>query len=449
MQRKKLHIHTSEVTARNMEAESNRFNLKCLAVLCCFSVICGICNRLGVFTVDPLTMQIAVVATVVFCLLPIAIWLVHDRLMKKPESILLWSGFKYLIIASTFFAISVTCVTLTFHAVLLMVLPGVFAAQYPTQKRLRRWAIIGSLVLVPAGVYGGYFFGIVDLNLFSGVVHKGVLPLAERIAACPPERYLSLFLHYVMPRYLALLVIQILLFGISKRNSVMTRRQMELSETANAEMNKRNKLQNAIIDRLSSVIESRDENTGEHVLRTKNYVRILAEEMSKDHLFAKQLTPEVIEEMVNAAPLHDIGKIAIPDAILLKPGRLTPAEFEVIKGHAQKGGAMIRTLFSDLDDPLFRRMAEEITVYHHEWWDGTGYPKGLKGREIPLSARIMAVADVYDALISDRVYKKAIPPQEALEIIYSEAGTHFDPDIVRILRRYVQRNGIRLEEHEE
>jgi len=121
----------------------------------------------------------------------------------------------------------------------------------------------------------------------------------------------------------------------------------------------------------------------------------------------------------------------------------------VIKGHAQKGGAMIRTLFSDLDDQMFRRMAEEITVYHHEWWDGSGYPKGLKGREIPLSARIMAVADVYDALISDRVYKKAIPPQEALEIIYSEAGTHFDPDIVRILRRYVQRNGIRLEEHEE
>ena len=449
MQGKKMHIHTSEVTARNMEAESNRFNLKCLAVLCCFSVICGVCNRLGVFTVDPLTMEISVAATVLFCFLPIAIWLVHDKLLKKPESILLWSGFKYLIIASTFFGIAVTCVTLTFHAVLLMVLPGIFTAQYPTQKRLRRWAIIGSLVLVPAGVYGGYFFGIVDLNLFSGVVHKGVLPLAERIAACPPERYLSLFLHYVMPRYLALLVIQMLLFGISRRNAVMTRRQMELSETANAEMNKRNKLQNAIIDRLSSVIESRDGNTGEHVLRTKNYVRILAGEMAKDRLFAKQLTPEVIEEMVNAAPLHDIGKIAIPDAILLKPGRLTPAEFEVIKGHAQKGGAMIRTLFSDLDDQMFRRMAEEITVYHHEWWDGSGYPKGLKGREIPLSARIMAVADVYDALISDRVYKKAIPPQEALEIIYSEAGTHFDPDIVRILRRYVQRNGIRLEEHKE
>lgn len=448
MLKKDRMISASEITDRNMEAGSNHFNLRCLGVLCCFSVLCGLCNLAGIFTVDPLIMQISVLATLISCFLPIAIWLVHDYLLKKPESILYRSGFKYLIIACAFLGIAVTCVTLTFHAVLLMVLPGILAAQYTRQKRLRRWTIIGSILLVPAGVYGGFFFGIVDLNLFSGAVHKGVLPLAERIAACPPERYLSLFLHYVVPRYLALLVIQMLLFGISRRNAAMTRKQMELTEKANTEMNKRNTLQNAIIDKLSSVIESRDGNTGEHVLRTKNYVRILAEEMAKDHLFAKQLTPEVIEGIVSAAPLHDIGKIAIPDAILLKPGRLTPAEFEVIKGHAPKGGAMIRTLFSDLDDQLFLRMAEEIAVHHHEWWNGKGYPKGLKGREIPLSARIMAVADVYDALISDRVYKKAIPREEALEIIYSESGTHFDPDIIRILRRYVQRNGNRLEDHE-
>lgn len=446
MRRKGRLISASEITDRNIETEANRFNLKCLAVLCCFSVICGMCNWIGVFTVDPLTMLIAVIATILACIVPIGIWLVHDKGMKKPSSILLESWFKYLIIACTFLGIMITCVTLTFHAILLMVLPGVFAAQYPGQKRLRRWTILGSLILVPVGVYGGFFFGIVDLNFFSGAVHKGVLPLAERIAACPPERYLSLFFHYVVPRYLALLVIQILLFGISKRNSVLTRQQMELTDKANDEMKKRNDLQNTIIDKLSSVIESRDENTGEHVIRTKNYVRILATEMAKDKVFRDQLPPEMIEEIVSAAPLHDIGKIAIPDAILLKPGRLTPEEFEVIKGHSAKGGAMIRSLFSDLDDPLFKQLAEEITVYHHEWWDGSGYPKGLKGKEIPLSARIMAVADVYDALISDRVYKKAIPSRDALEIIYSEAGTHFDPDIIRILKEYMKRN--RLEEQD-
>ena len=444
----RLHIHTSEVTDRNMEAESNRFNLKCLAVVCCFSVLCSVCNLIGVFAVDQLIMQVAAAATAVFCCLPIAIWQVHDRLLKKSETILLWSGFKYLIIASVFCAVSVTCVALTFEAVLLLVLPGIFAAQYPSRKRLRRWTIIGLILLVPIGVYGGFFFGMADMNMFAGAVPAGTIQLADRIAAFTPERCLSLVTHYVVPRYLSLLVIQMLLFGINRRNALMTRKQMELSETANAEMDKRNTLQNAIIDRLSSVIESRDENTGEHVLRTKNYVRTLAEAMARDRLFEKQLTPEVVEEIVNAAPLHDIGKIAIPDAILLKPGRLTPAEFEVIKGHAQKGGAMIRTLFADLDDPLFKRMAEEITVYHHEWWNGSGYPRGLKGREIPLSARIMAVADVYDALISNRVYKKAIPREEALEIIYSESGTHFDPDIIRILRKCVQRDRAR-EEHKE
>jgi len=446
MRKRGMLFNSSENTNRSIEAEANRFNLKCLAVLCCFSVFCGLCNRIGVFAVDPFTMRVAVAATIVTCFLPIAIWLVHDKALKKPESILMKSWFKYLIIASTFIGIMITCVTLTFHAILLMVLPGVFAAQYPGQKRLRRWVILGSLILVPAGVYGGLLFGIVDLNLFSGTVSKGVLPLADRIAACPPERYWSLFCHYVIPRYLALLVIQILLFGISKRNTILTQQQMELTDRANDEMKKRNDLQNMIIDRLSSVIESRDENTGEHVLRTKNYVRILATEMAKDKVFRDQLPPGMIEEIVNAAPLHDIGKIAIPDAILLKPGRLTPEEFEVIKSHATKGGAMIRSLFSDLEDQLFKQLAEEITVYHHEWWDGSGYPKGMKGTEIPLSARIMAVADVYDALISDRVYKKAIPSREALEIIYGESGTHFDPDIVRILKEYAKRN--RLEEQD-
>ena len=127
------------------------------------------------------------------------------------------------------------------------------------------------------------------------------------------------------------------------------------------------------------------------------------------------------------------------DTILLKPGKLTPGEFEIIKQHTTKGGAMIRNLFSNLDDPLFLHLAEEIAVYHHEWWDGSGYPEGRKGKEIPLAARIMAVADVYDALVSDRVYKKAIPREEALEIIYGESGTHFDPDIIRILRSVEER----------
>ena len=185
-----------------------------------------------------------------FFFIPIFVWFLYDRRLRKSDTILAWSGFKYLIVVSTYIGIAVTCVTLTFHAVLLMVLPGIFAAQYQNQKKLMLLVVLSSLLLVPVGVYGGFFFGVVDLNLFSGLAEKGVLPL------------------------------------------------------------------------------------------------------------------------------HDIGKIAIPDAILLKPGKLTPEEFDVIKEHTTKGGAMNRSLFSDLEDNLFLHLAEEITLYHHEWWDGTGYHKG-------------------------------------------------------------------------
>ena len=426
---------TYEALNRSIEESANRFNLKCLAVLCVFSVLCDVCNLIGVFTVDPITMRITVCIAFLAFFTPIAVWIVHDKLLRREPTVLSSKKFKYLILFSTYLGISVTCITLTFHAVLLMVLPGIFAAQYPAKKRLLIWVIIGSVLLVPASVYGGFFFGIVDLNLFSGLAEKGVLPLEKRLEVCPPERYVSLFFHYVVPRYLALLIIEILLFGIGKRNMEMTKKQLELTEKANAEMKKRNDLQSMVIERLSSVIESRDENTGEHVLRTRNYVGILASEMAKDEVFRDQLTPEIIEEMKNAAPLHDIGKIAVPDAILLKPGKLTPEEFELIKQHTTKGGNMIQTMFTDLDDDMLLRLAEEITIYHHEWWNGTGYPEGLSGNNIPLSARIMAVADVYDALVSDRVYKKAIPREDALQIIYGEAGTHFDPDIIRILKK--------------
>ncbi|MBR2697353.1 MAG: HD domain-containing protein [Clostridia bacterium] len=319
-----------------------------------------------------------------------------------------------------------------------MVLPGIFAAQYPGQRRLLKWVVLGSVLLVPLGVYGGFFFGVVDLNLFSGMVGKGVLPLEDRLAVCPPSRYLSLFFHYVIPRYLALIIIELLLFGIGKRNAEMTAKQVELVNKASAEMRKRNDLQGMVIEKLSSVIESRDENTGEHVVRTKNYVGILAREMAKDVVFRDQLNEELIVEIESAAPLHDIGKIAVPDAILLKPGKLTPEEFDIIKEHTTKGGAMIRTLFSEMEDTVFLRLAEEITVSHHEWWDGSGYPKGLCGSDIPLAARIMAVADVYDALVTDRVYRKAMRREDALDIIYHESGTHFDPDIIRILKGIVE-----------
>ena len=146
------------------------------------------------------------------------------------------------------------------------------------------------------------------------------------------------------------------------------------------------------------------------------------------------LTDETIERMKNAAPLHDVGKITIPDTILLKPARLTAEEFDRMKTHTSTGGELIEKFFSDINDSEFLKIAEEIAVSHHEKWDGSGYPLGLKGEDIPLPARIMAVADVFDALVSVRVYKGSIEPDKAFEIIFSESGSHFDPDVIRIVR---------------
>ena len=173
---------------------------------------------------------------------------------------------------------------------------------------------------------------------------------------------------------------------------------------------------------------------GEHVIRTKQYVGMIARQMQKDDQYKAFLTDHTILEIENAAALHDVGKIAVSDLILLKPGRLTPEEFEEIKKHSTKGGQVIRNIFSTFeDDAAFLKIAEDIAVSHHEKWNGTGYPAGLKGEEIPLPARIMAVADVFDALVSVRVYKPAMTPEAALDLIVSESGSHFDPDIIRVV----------------
>ena len=432
---KKSGNQSENILLLELQTDANVFNLKCLAVLCAFTLLCAFCNMIGLFIVESTVMLFTVVFSFLAFSLPIMVWLIHDKLMKKTPSVLKWGGFKFLIVFSVYCGILVTSVVLTFHAILLMVLPAIFAAQYSDQKRLLKWMLIASFILVPISVYGGFFFGVVDRNFFAGIAARGRIPLAERIAICPPSRYLTLLTHYVIPRLLAIISIDILLSGIGNRNTAMLEKQKELAEKAGAALRKKSELQSVVIENLSSIIESRDENTGEHVLHTKEYVGLLAREMEKDEAFRGQLNPDLIDKIEHVAPLHDIGKIAVSDAILLKPGKLTPEEFEIIKLHTTKGGAMIRSLFSNLDDPLFLNLAEDIVVSHHEWWDGSGYPYGKKGQEIPLAARIMAVADVYDALVSDRVYKKAIPKEEALQIIYAESGTHFDPDIIRILKK--------------
>jgi putative two-component system response regulator len=190
-------------------------------------------------------------------------------------------------------------------------------------------------------------------------------------------------------------------------------------------------LQDAIIIAMASLAETRDNDTGHHIRRTQHYVRELALCLKNEDKYHNELADESIETLYKTAPLHDIGKVGVPDRILLKPGRLTPEEFEEMKRHTAHGRDAIIAAEKTMQAPeSFLETARDIAYSHHEKWDGSGYPEGLAGENIPLPARLMAIADVYDALITKRVYKDAMSHEEAVKIIESGAGSHFDPEVV-------------------
>lgn len=204
-----------------------------------------------------------------------------------------------------------------------------------------------------------------------------------------------------------------------------------LKEEVEHRLSEVNRLQESSIRVMVSLAEFRDECTGNHIRRTQEYVRLLAEQLARLPKHAAHLTAQHIELIAKSAPLHDIGKIAIPDHILLKRGKLTPEEFVIMKTHAFRGYEMLRRAGEHMGEHGdFLSMAMEIARCHHEKWDGSGYPDGLAGEQIPLASRIMAVSDVFDALTTRRPYKTAMTREEAVAFIVQGSGTHFDPQVV-------------------
>ena len=201
------------------------------------------------------------------------------------------------------------------------------------------------------------------------------------------------------------------------------------------------RMHDAMIMAMASMAEVRDNDTGNHIRRTQNYVRALAEKLQMHPRFCAELSDENIELLYKCAPLHDIGKVGIPDRILLKPGKLDRDEFDVMKLHSEYGRDTIMLVEQHLGESnAFLMLARQIAHSHQEKWDGSGYPDNLAGEAIPLAARLMAVADVYDALISRRLHKSAYTHQEALDIMQKGRGTHFDPDILDAFFDIEQRN---------
>ncbi|MCR5078316.1 MAG: HD domain-containing protein [Bacilli bacterium] len=208
--------------------------------------------------------------------------------------------------------------------------------------------------------------------------------------------------------------------------------QQDIKEELVKEQKRISDMQEHTISGLASLIESRDTETGGHIVRTSALVKMVAEQSVEEGLYKETLTPEFISRLCTLAPMHDVGKIVVSDQILKKPGKLTKEEFEAMKKHAAMGGKVVREILSGITDEDYLKFASDIATYHHERWDGTGYPSGLSQEAIPLSARIMAIADVYDALISKRCYKEAMTFTEAMKTMEEESGTHFDPKLIAV-----------------
>jgi putative two-component system response regulator len=211
----------------------------------------------------------------------------------------------------------------------------------------------------------------------------------------------------------------------------LKRYQNHLLELAEKQAQKILSMRESIYDAVTSIIEYRSLESGRHVKRIRMFCEAQLDFLCKNGIYTAELDQHTAEMIARASSLHDIGKVSIPDRILTKPGPLTSEEMEIMKTHSEIGSRFIDSL-ADYDDELFVRYARQICRHHHEHWDGKGYPDGLKGHQIPLSARVVAVADVYDALVSPRVYKPAYSHEKATQILMEEKGKLFDPTLIDV-----------------
>jgi HD-GYP domain-containing protein (c-di-GMP phosphodiesterase class II) len=197
------------------------------------------------------------------------------------------------------------------------------------------------------------------------------------------------------------------------------------------------KMQNGLIITMADLVENRDSDTGAHIQKTAAYVKIIAEGLKRKGYYAEKLTPKFISDIVTSAPLHDIGKIHISDTILNKPGKLTPEEYEIMKTHTTAGREIMEKAISTVNGENYLKEAKNMAAYHHERWDGKGYPAGLAGKDIPLHARVVSIADAYDAMRSDRIYRKGLAPDRIRAELVKGSGTQFDPSHLEVFLRLV------------
>lgn len=282
----------------------------------------------------------------------------------------------------------------------------------------------------------GKFLRPIIYSIFASVVFFAAEILSDKLipAYSIPGDYLSVIksVNTFFGIFLILLCVFIYAFIV---NHIEENLEIQVkNQTINLkERNQKvDELQNHIIYSLASLVENRDSDTGAHINRTSSYIRIIAKAAKEKGLYKDILKDDYILVLERAAPLHDIGKIVVPDAILKKPGKFTEEEFALMKTHAIKGADIVQEIVGISEDKVYVKTAQDIALSHHEKWNGTGYPYGLEKEKIPLCARMMALADVFDALVTKRCYKESMSMDEAFNIIIDGSGTQFDPALVEL-----------------
>lgn len=378
-------------------------------------------NETGVFTLEKGLMRICLVAA-------LGQHWVMQFVARKPEWIVR-PQVKYVFMAIILTLVLILTTLMNIHAVLAYVLPLLLAMQYRSY-RMSCIALVGACVACAVAPMLSYWLGTWNLNFMTGYVQtfcRVTVTTTPGNGISTRDALWQIALYWALPQALTLAAFGLILFSVTRSGVDSVHNQMQVVDLSNdlaRRLHSIHSLQERVLYSLSDIIENRDTDTGGHVRRTSEVVRLLTHAMRDDP--ASGVTDGFCAAVVKCAPMHDLGKIAIPDTILKKPGRLTPEEYAVVKLHPVQSADIIVRALTGIEDETLVTVATNIAKYHHERVDGGGYPEGLRGRAIPLEARIMAIADVYDALVSKRCYKAAMTFDEAFETIESCMGTQFD-----------------------
>lgn len=387
-------LHHGDILKEN-EKQANRTVAKVMATTFLIFTLVYILNLLDVFVIKHSIMTAAYIGSSCLLLLP----MVHTFIWKIDKGYI-----KYLNVLSAALFVTLLSATLTYHVVVIYVYPIAIASLY-FSKKLNIVATALAVVGVSVGQLLAFYLDTIQddnfVELYNTIVW-GIIPRAMVLTA------VAIIFTMLCSRTVSLL-------------SNLTRAAGELSN-----------YHEEMVMGFATLVENKDGSTGGHIKRTTAYVKLLAKELKRRGYYKDVLTKDYMRNLYMAAPMHDIGKISIPDVILQKPGKLTPEEFDTMKTHSVRGGEIVRETFGHLENEEYTKMAYEVARYHHEKWNGKGYPEGLKRKEIPLCARIMAIADVFDALSEKRCYREAMPLDKCFEIILEGSGQDFDPLLVEI-----------------